>query len=404
MNHPSATSSVGERVRAIRLRRGMSQRVLGELIGQTRSSIANYETGERPVDSRALLLDLAGALRVDVTDLTGHEQDRLDPTTAAFHAIVPDVETVLFTRGNVTDQQTPRSLAELATLAERVTLLRHNCDYVAIGPMLAPMLTDAYRHVHDTGTNRAWDVLATVTYGVASALRARGYHPLAWIAAQETARAAEHVDSAAQQAAAAFSQAQIMLSRPGALPAALALTTRTAEQIADDVRTVGEVETAGMLHLQGSLVASIMGGDPRPHLDEAGEQVARLATAAPTVGTARNESFGAANLALWRMSAAMERGEAGEVLELAPTLRVAELPNDGRRAQYFVEIGRAHAAKKDYQSSLHSLLRAELAAPQHVRSMTLVQELAGFMMRRASKSLTAGDLGRFAQRVGAVPV
>ncbi len=202
----------------------------------------------------------------------------------------------------------------------------------------------------------------------------------------------------------AFARGQIMLSRPGALPAALATTAETAEKIAADVRTVGEVETFGMLHLQGSIVAATLGDDPEPHLSEAAEQASRLAGARSSTSVARNESFGPANnVTLWRMSAAIERREPGQVLALAPTLSPADLPNDGRRAQYFVETGRAYAMKKDYRASLYALLRAEHAAPQHVRTMAPVRELVGHMMRSARRDLTTGDLGSLAQRVGVVP-
>lgn len=397
---------VGSQVRAIRARRGISQQVLADRAGLSRSAIAKYENGLRPVDSRRTLLALASALGVTVGDLTGHEQDKLDPATAGFHAAVPEIETVLWARGNVTDTAPPRDLDELAGLTRTVTKLRNDCDYAAIGPMLAPMLTDAYRHVRDADSSnieRAWDVLGTVSYGVASALRARGYHALAWTAAQEAERAASHTATPAQLAAAAFSQGQIMLSRPGALPAALATTMGTAEKIAADVRTVGEIETYGMLHLQASIVAATMGNDPEPHLAEAAEQADRLAEAKPDTSIARNESFGPANVALWRMSAAIERREPGAVLALAPGLTPTDLPNEGRRAQYFVEIGRAHAMQRNYRDSLYALLRAEHAAPQHVRSMVHVRELVGHMMRTARRDLTTGDLGKLAQRVGVVP-
>ncbi|MFE9786146.1 helix-turn-helix domain-containing protein [Nocardia salmonicida] len=397
---------IGQQVRAIRARRGISQQVLADRMGVSRGAVAKYENGERPIDSRRTLLALAAALGVTIGDLTGHDRDKLDPATAGFHAAVSTLETVLWSRGNITDTAPPRSLNELAVLTQTATKLRNDCDYSTLGPMLAPMLTDAYRHVHDadaSSSDRAWDVLATTTYGVASALRARGYQALAWTAAQESERAAAHVGGAAPVAAAAFAQGQILLSRPGALPAALATTTETADKVAADVRSVGDVETLGMLRLQSSIVAATMGSDPEPYLIEAADQAGRLADASPSTSTAGNESFGLANVALWRMSAAMERREPGQVLTLAPTLAPADLPNEGRRAQYFVEIGRAHAMQKNYQDSLYALLRAEHAAPQHVRTMSPVRELVGHMMRTARRDLTTGDLGRLAQRVGVVP-
>ncbi|MEU8899940.1 helix-turn-helix transcriptional regulator [Nocardia sp. NPDC048505] len=400
----NADRYIGQRVRQIRARRGISQQVLADRTGLSRGAIAKFENGERPIDSRRTLLALAAALRVTTGDLTGHEQDRLDPATAGFHTVVPELETVLWARGNVTDDRPPVDLSGLAALARKATRLRNDCDYAALGPLLVPMLVDSYRHVRDTDSEQSWDILATIAYGVASALRARGYHALAWTAAQESERAAIHTGSAAAIAAAAFSQGQILLSRPGALPAALATTLETAEKIAPGVRTKGEVETYGMLHLQGSIVAATMGRDPAPHLAEASEQAARLATAEPNTSAAGNESFGPANVVLWRMSAAMERQEPGQVLTLAPTLSPDDLPNQGRRAQYFVEIGKAHAMERNYRESLYALLRAEHTAPQHIRTMSAVRELVGHMMRTTRRDLTTGELGKLAQRVGVVPV
>ncbi|MEV0109351.1 helix-turn-helix domain-containing protein [Nocardia sp. NPDC050799] len=395
---------VGQRVRTIRARRGISQQVLADRAGLSRSAIAKYETGDRPVDSRRTLLALAQALNVTVGELTGQpEQEKFDPATAGFHMAVPEIETALWSQGNVTDTRPPRSLDELAALIRTATKLRHDCDYATLGPMLAPMLVDAYRHVRDTKTEQAWDVLCTVAYGVASALRARGYQALAWTAAQEAERAAARAGGVAPIAAAAFIQGQILLSRPGALPAALATTMGTAERIAADVRTAGEIETLGMLHLQGSIVAATMDNDPEPHLVEAAEQAGRLTEARPNTSASRNESFGPSNVALWRMSAAMERREPGQVLALAAQLTPTDLPNEGRRAQYFVEIGRAYAMQRNYQDSLYALLRAEHAAPQHVRNLNPAKELVGHMMRSARRDLTTGDLGRLAQRVGVVP-
>ncbi|MFI5782386.1 helix-turn-helix domain-containing protein [Nocardia sp. NPDC051570] len=403
---PDEGRFVGRQVRAIRARRGISQQVLADRVGLSRGAIAKYENGERPVDSRRVLYALAQALGVTVGDLTGHEQDKLDPSAAGFHMSVPDIETALWTEGNATPTGPPRTLDELATAAQHAAKLRIDTDYAALGPMIAPMLTDCYRYLRDaTGADRdrAWDVLATIAHTTAAALKARGYPALSWTAAQQAERAAEAIGGTAALAATAFARSQVLLARPGSLPSALAYAEDTAERIAPDVRTLGEVETLGMLHLQASLVTAAMGGDPEPHLAAAAEQADRLPHAEPGTSILRNPTFGKANVALWRMSAAMERREPGQVLRLAPTLSPAELPAEGRRAQYFVEIGRAYAMQRNYRDSLYALLRAEHAAPQHVRNMTHVRELVGHMMRSARSELTTGELGRLAQRVGAVP-
>ncbi|GAB4582646.1 helix-turn-helix domain-containing protein [Nocardia sp. IFM 10818] len=397
---------IGRKVQMIRRRRGLTQQILADRTGLSRGAIAKYENGERPIDSRRTLLALAQALGVSLGDLTGHEHDRLDPSAAGFHMAVPDIETVLWTRGNLTHTAPPRSLNELTAAAKQAAGLRIACDYAALGPMLAPLLTDCFRHIRDGGgidRDRAWDVLSMVAHTTAAALKSRGYGALSWTAAQEAENAAREIGGTAALAATNFARSQVLLSRPGSLPAALEHAEGTAATIAPDVHTVGEIEGLGMLHLQASLVTAALGGDPESHLTEAADQATRLADAPQGRSILRNPTFGPANVALWRMSAAMERREPGQVLALAPKLSPNDLPAEGRRAQYFVEIGRAHAMQRNYQGSLHALLRAEHTAPQHVRNMVHVREIVGHMMRKARKDMTTGELGKLAQRVGVVP-
>ncbi|MBF6463754.1 helix-turn-helix transcriptional regulator [Nocardia beijingensis] len=397
---------IGRQVRAIRARRGISQQVLADRVGVSRGAIAKYENGERPIDSRRTLHALAQALGVMVGDLTGDRDDRFDPSSAGFHAAVPDIETALWTHGNTTTAGPPRSLDELTAATKYAADLRRACDYAKLGPLLAPLLTDCYRHTRDaTGTDldRSWDTLAAAAYLTAQSASRRGYPALAWTAAQEIERATQNIGGTSGPATAAYTRSQTLLARPGTLPAALQDAETTAERLAPDVRSVEEIETYGMLHLQAALVTAALGGDPADHLNEADEQVARLEHADADNTLLRNPTFNAPNVILWRMSAAMEQREPGRVLQLAPTLDPRTIPAQGRRAQYFVEIGRAHALRRDHRNCLHALLHAEHIAPQQIRGMTHVRELVTHMMRTAHRNLTTGDLGRLAKRIGAVP-
>ncbi|WP_327139220.1 helix-turn-helix domain-containing protein [Nocardia sp. NBC_01327] len=401
-----AGTYVGGKVKAIRRRRGMTQQMLADLTGISRGAIAKYENGERPVDSRKTLHALAKSLQCDVRDLTGHDQDRFDPRLAEFHAAVPEIEVSLWTAGNTTALGPTRSLEDLARAADTARDLRIDAQYGKVAPMLAPLLADSYRQTRETSGHQqetAWDILSSVTDTVAKALRAWGYPALSWTAADQSETAAARIGGNAAAAAAAFDRSQILLSRPGALPTALQIAEVAAEKLAPEARTVGEMETLGMLHLQAALVTASLGADPDAHLDEADEYAGRLSSAQAGWSILRNPTFGANNVALWRMSAAMEARNASAVIALAPNVKPEVIPALGRRAQYFVEVGRAYAMEKKWDSSIAALLRAEHTAPQHVRGMIVVRELVGHMMRTARRDLTNGELGRLAQRVGAVP-
>ncbi|MET8795236.1 hypothetical protein ABZV91_02035 [Nocardia sp. NPDC004568] len=185
-----------------------------------------------------------------------------------------------------------------------------------------------------------------------------------------------------------------LLALAGALGCTLADLTGGDDRIDPSTsmfhRWVADIETA--LWTQGNVTDTRV---PRT-LDE-------LAAAPAGHSSARNRTFGAANVALWRMSSAVERREPGEALRIGETLNPTALPNGVRHAQFFVELGRAHAMKRDHRAALHALLRGEHAAPQHVRGMAPVRELVGSMLRKAQRDLTTGELGRLAQRVGVVP-
>ncbi|MCK9485107.1 MAG: helix-turn-helix domain-containing protein [Dehalococcoidia bacterium] len=67
---------LGQRIRTWRQRRGVSQAELAERVGVTQSSLSNYENGKRDV-SVYILMEIAGALEVELEDLTGTVRGRL---------------------------------------------------------------------------------------------------------------------------------------------------------------------------------------------------------------------------------------------------------------------------------------------------------------------------------------
>lgn len=63
--------SVGERVAFYRRRRGLSQRILANLVGRSEDWLSKVERGERDLRRLDVLSELATALRVTVGDLLG---------------------------------------------------------------------------------------------------------------------------------------------------------------------------------------------------------------------------------------------------------------------------------------------------------------------------------------------
>jgi len=70
---------IGKNLQAVRKRRGLTQKELGEKIGLTREAVASYEAGRSNLTIPALL-DMAAALRVTVNEILGLERHTVEIT------------------------------------------------------------------------------------------------------------------------------------------------------------------------------------------------------------------------------------------------------------------------------------------------------------------------------------
>jgi transcriptional regulator with XRE-family HTH domain len=394
---------IGRQIQAIRLRRGLTQQVLADRVDISRSQLAKYESGERPLDSRKLLYAVAGALQVSIADLTGHAEDRHLSPASAFHAATPRIEAALLSAGHVDDLRAPTPVDTLSAAADRALALRMAGELATLGQLLPDLLTDAFR-LTETGPEpdraTAWSALSRAAFATALASKGLGYTALAWVASKVTSEAATVTGDMTALAASEFVASQVLLGQPGSLPAALHRAESAADNLQSELlATSAGSQLYGMLHLQAGLTTAALGRDPSDHLAEAREIAHRTGEA----GDAFALDFGPSNVAIWEMSIALESGDGGRAVQLITAVDPAAIQTAERRARFFIEAGRGHAMQGQYNEALATLLRAETIAPEYVRSRVVVRELAGYMLRRARRDLTSGELGRLAQRVGAIP-
>lgn len=395
------TSGVGARVRYWRLRRKLTQQTVADLAGISRSYLAMIESGERALDRRSRIASLARALRITPTDLTGEPVPAGDDALAEATAALPALRLALL--GSTLDEPAdvePRPLAALRAEVARVDQLVQASDYAAFSADL-PALIVELQVLAARGHNGEWQeaVRLLVLAGQAAfyAVKDLGDTGTGYVAAERVREAGQRAEDPTATALGDFLLAHALLPIGG-----YARALRACDRAADDLRPRPDdsaaLEVYGMLNLTAALT-SVSAGRP----NDADDRVAEAAEVAVRVGDGTNAyglSFGAANVAAWRIALAVERGEGGRVAELAREVNPSALPA-GRRAAFWTDVGRGLAQTRNRDAdALTALRRAEDLAPQQVRSNPMVREVVGSMVRRARRTAGGPELVGLAHRLG----
>jgi len=386
-------NEIGQRLRAIRKRRGLSLDTAAGLAGIGKPYLSMLERGQRRIDSRMLLDRLADALGCSVVDLTGEPYSPAHRHTADALHTVPDVQLALADTSLDDVPDLPaRPLAELIepVRAAHVAYMDH-ARYDLAGRGLGHLLTDLHIHaVNGTEEERAeaYGLLVEaciVAFGVTKNL---GHPDLALMAAQRGYDVAKASNDPTLLAFAGQRRGQA-LQRVGAVRRAgttlerlLIETLPYADPTAADTSAT---EGVGMLHLTAALNAARCGqaAVAHDHLDAAAEFAERTGER-----NAFGKPLGPANLGVWRISVGVELGEgAGVVDENASGINVARLASADRVAMLGADSARALAQEGGARDAdaVRLLDSADRSAPARLRQDPIVRELVTTLSRRATR-------------------
>lgn len=386
---------IGLRVARWRDISGLTQQDLANAVGVTSAYISMLENGRRPVTKRSLLIALASALQVSVTDLTGQPTAPRSSDDLAIYAAVPAL------RGALDDDPAADGLPSLADVASRtdaVMSARMACDYQRLARLLPALVADA-RQLANAGEERALPLFVRTAVTAALAIKPFGYVDLSARYAERAEVAAGRLGRQIESAAAAFALAQTALASGtiGGRRRSLVTAINAAESIGDD----GDDDALtwyGMLHLHAALSAASLGvGDPGRHLTEAGS-AARRAGSDPW-----RMEFTPENVAIWRIGVAVENGEPERAPEYAHQVDRSRIRTANRRARMHIDTGRGWYAAGDQGRAVRSFLEADEASPAELRSRPSVRELVGQMVRD-SRRRGSDELRDLATRVGVDPL
>jgi transcriptional regulator with XRE-family HTH domain len=396
-------TTIGERLRELRLWRGMTLAELAGLAGVTPAYVSMAERGIRSLDRRSIISALAAALKVSESELTGGPHLGRDPLQSGPHAAIPALRVAFATNAlgePATDQARPLCdvIGDLETLRPAYAA----GDWLAIGQALPGLLGELYVHASDPVGEL---VLVTAAGALSEACRwaaamchSLRYDDLAQLAARAAVDAAGLTGDPIRVAAA---QHERIGTAPRAWEHSLIMAERAANTLEPHVRDPLGWQVLGMLTLRCALsAAAVQNGGLADHWLAEAQTIARRVN---DDDPARNwEWFGATNVVIWQVAIAVERGESGRVaLELATGVDPAKLVVATRRAALYLDVGRGLA--RDPRSRAEAvtwLRRAENAAPQQIRNYGPAREAVAFLLARAKSTAGGRELRGMAARMG----
>jgi transcriptional regulator with XRE-family HTH domain len=385
--------TIGQQLRMIRRRRGMSLDVAAGLAGISKPYLSQLERGLRGFNRRGLLDDLAEAVSCSVADLTGQPYHLPDRQSSDIAAAVAGISRAL--HDIALDDVPDISVEPLSELARATALAHAHVDEARYGPAgqgLANLLIALDVRVVTSNSEERISALTLLAEAckVAYVLaKITGQIELAGIAAQrglDAARFAERPDLVGMLE---MSRTSTLIGL-GARRRANIVCGETLREISalqgptpDDTRVA---EACGMLHLTTALIAARDGraGDVATHLAEA-----RTLAAHTGERNHMRYHFGPTNVAAWELGLAVEAGTGPDVAE-----RMARAPIDlsvfsskGRTAYVHFDLARCWAQAEGARDAdaIRHLDAADRLAPVRLRNDPIARDLVVTLDRRAPR-------------------
>ncbi|MFY1671178.1 helix-turn-helix domain-containing protein [Plantactinospora sp. WMMB334] len=440
---------VGRRVAYWRGQRRMSQQVLADRLGKSKSWVDKVERGVRTLDKLSVLREIADVLRISAAQLIGAAdagRDRPGPTpeVAALRAALTRYEVRLGRRpvrvpsaaeleqavahawlslGRADYTPLLRSLPELICAAQwRRAGARTDARTDAPADTQTDAQTDAPADARADGPDRRSDVLLGQVYQIAAeVLRRLDVPDLAWLAADRAMGVGADSDEPWWAARAAIPLADVVreIGRPRhayelcivtahRLAGTAGLSLKPAASPNPPAGTVGpnpppapaeHLSVYGTLLLHAALSAAALGD--RASTIELLDQARAVAR---TVGPGHDHyrtCFGPALVEIVGVAVAVELGD-GEQTRAGAAERAADRDHQrlpiAVRAAYLLDLARAHLQAGDPVAAGRAVVAAERTAAAEVRARPAARGLLGAVLRAADRP--EPSVARLAEALG----
>jgi len=392
----NTVNTTGHRIQLARKLRGWSQAELARRAGYSLSMVKKIEQGARAVDRYGTLHTFARALGVDVGELA------MDQTPLArregVHAAVPQIRRALTSLPFAVTDGPQHSVKELRVMVAEQISIRRSGRYARFTQELPLLLEALYRAEHASNDPEISELLTETLHAASILLRRLGYVDLSWLCVQQARQELQHARDPLLPTANDWHVIELHL-RTGNSQAARRLTDETLVRLESE-RTDSPpvVSLLGTLHL----LRAILFAHAR---DSAGADGA-LAQAQELLARDDRErddyqtSFGPSNVAIFRVSTAVELGQGERAVAASKNFDPLDIPSPERRARYLIDLARAYGQIGKDIAATRVLAEADRLAPVYVRNHIMSRELVSVLMGR-SRSVP-GALRLLARKVSVV--
>ncbi|MEV7302361.1 helix-turn-helix domain-containing protein [Streptomyces clavifer] len=384
----------GTRIKEQRKLARLTQRQLADRLPYSYSLLNQVECAAKPANLD-FVAAVARALRVDVTVLTGQpyvtelQQDRLAGLVRPIREALD-----LYDLG-ADDAIEEKPTAQLVASAEylcaqvRATHLRNAARLLPV--TIADLTTAAWR----TQSTELWQALAS-TYRTAHDVSVKlGYYDLSSVALDRMDWAAHRASDPCLSAIRQYMRALVYF-REGEYTIGQRLVAAGHCIVGAAEQTREAVAVTGQLHLGASVIGAR--AEDQAAVDTHIAEAKRCAAQTGDASEIHWLSFGPTNVALHRMSAAVEMRQYDEALDQARQISLPPALATSRRAHFLIDKARSEMETGRTEAALGSIVEARHAAPEQTRYHPGARETIKGLVHISRR--TPDSLGHMAAWIG----
>ncbi|MFF1279901.1 helix-turn-helix domain-containing protein [Streptomyces sp. NPDC058299] len=384
----------GARIKEQRRLARLTQRQLAALLPYSYSLLNQVECGARPATAD-FVAACAAALKVDVTVLTGQpyvselQRDRLAELIRPIREALD-----LYDLGpdpGLAVRPTSRLIAVADHLCAEVRATRLRNAARALPDLIAELTHAAW----STPSTALWQALASA-YRTAQDISVKlGYYDLSSVALDRMAWSAERASDPCLAAVRQYMRALVYF-REGEYQIGRRLVSSGHTFVGQADETREALAVAGQLHLGASVISARAadGTAVRLHISEARRIAERIGDASDVHWL----SFGPTNVALHKMSAAVEMRQYDDALKQARKIKLPTRLATSRRAHFLIDQARTQMETGRTESALKSLVEARRLAPEQTRYHPAARETITGLVHMARR--TPDNLNHMAVWIG----